>query len=81
MLSLENQILIHLQASFHPVIGQKDKVSFKSQNQKKVSSLSKKFLMISNKMSNFELHPHIPEIRIYVLKYEQAILNVEFFDL
>ena len=36
--------------------------------------------MISNKMSNFELHPHIPEIRIYVLKYEPAILNVEFFS-
>ena len=37
--------------------------------------------MISNKMSNFELHPHIPESRIYVLKYEPAILNVDFFYL
>ena len=56
--------ILHLWENFHAKFGQKIKISSESQNVKKMdSSLSFIFKTIENKMYQFELHPHISEIR------------------
>ena len=51
----------------------KIKVSFKSQNLKKsVSSPLSILLIILNKTFQFELHPHIGEIRTKILVYDKG---------
>ena len=57
----------------------KIKVSFKSQNFKKVFFFPTfSFLMILNKMFQFELHPHVGENRREILVYKKRLGNTTY---
>ena len=79
-------------ASFHAKFGHKDKSFIRVTKSKKGgSSPPSIFLMIQNKMCQFQWHPHIGEIRTEILVYEKggvikhikvrAIVKVEPTDL
>ena len=70
-LSLDSQFIFHLWASFHAKFGHKDKSFFQVTKCEKIDA-SPPFLMIKNLMFQFELHPHIGEIRTDILVYEKV---------
>ena len=71
--SLDNQSILHVWASFHAEFGHKEKSFIRvTKCEKMDSSLLSIYLTIKNKVFQFELHPHIGEIRTDILVYEKG---------
>ena len=69
-LSLENQFILYLLASFHVKFRQKDK-SFIQLTQMYFSPFS---IFLTNIIFQFELHPHIGEIGTKISVYEKCVV-------